>query len=124
MSGARSLAEDSMAARDQLHRRGDHVVVVAFEICHLKATPCVWIGDDFVRHEADVDIDQDNDDEAGPRPTLMVGVPDGYIIPGPLPRACPFRAAEAIQPAADEVAQRMARERVHHEEEGVQGEKD
>src|SRR3990170_427130 len=88
-------------------------------VCPLEVAPGVRVRDVPVRHQPDVHVREDDPDQAGPGPEAVVNVPQGDVVPDTLAGPCPGGAAKAVQAAADQVPDRVAGKRVHHEEEGV-----
>ena len=121
---------DRRAARRRLDRRAqpgpagaddeDVVRVCAPGVGRITGRVDGRVGDDPEREQPDVDVGERHREEARPGPRHVVAVERrsaaARACSGP---ACRRRAREAVDPAADEVAQRVARQRVAGEQDDV-----
>src|SRR5215207_3336662 len=71
------------------------------------------------RGEPDVQVAEGDRAEADPRPLHVAAVEHGDAAPEPVPRASGGGAGEAVEPAPDEVAERVASEREEREQDDV-----
>src|SRR6478736_5665017 len=85
-----------------------------------RSEPDRRVRDDPEREHPDVDVGERDRQQARPGPRHVVPVERGDPLPERVPRLAPPRAREAVELAADDVPQRVARERIAAQQGGVE----